>query len=465
MKKWIATVLACVMALTLTACGAQKADTTDTTQNDTTQNNTTQNDTKAEPTKEAQTSTEKIHLIAPKTGFNEEQIQLEKDNAAKNGTDLPPAAQFYIGVTDKIAQDYPNYEMEYVDWGWAETLDQKQRALILSGTAPSLVAGETFMPVYASSGMLEPLPQDIVDKVNPSFLLYDKEGRPVSVAYKSSVFLLFYNKTLMKNAGLDPEKPPKTWEEWKQMSDAITASGNGEVYGGGVPSFPHAGGSLRATPFFRQMGVDFGGGTTINLTDSKLQQTLQYIRDMNANFPAGLGNNSDEGPLWSEFQDKDKGTIGFAVNGSWQKAALIENGYDWGVAPLPLPQGGVEGNCMVGAVYVGVPVTAEHKEDCFNLIRVLLDDELQKFWLKEGTPSALNKYIDSDAEYPDDATLKAAAQALKGGTVKGLTSFDKNDAQVWEIINTKVLARTTMTNDPIDKICSEAQAEIENLLK
>ena len=409
------------------------------------------------------TSGKKIHLVAPKVGMTEEQIQLEKDNAAKENKDLSASAKFYIEVTDKIAKDYPNYEMEYVDWGWAETLDQKQRSLILSGNAPSIVAGETFMPVYASSGMLEPLPQDIVDKVNPSFLIYDPDGKAVSVAYKSSVFLLFYNKTLLKNAGLDPENPPKTWEEWKQMSDAVTASGGGKVFGGGVPSFPHAGGALRSTPFFRQMGVDFGGGTTINLMDTKLQDTLQFIRDMNANFPAGLGNNSDEGPLWTEFQEN--GTIAFAVNGSWQKSALIENGFDWGVTALPVPDGGTAGNCMVGAVYVGVPKTAENKEDCFNLIRVLLDDELQKYWLQEGTPSALNTYIDSNAEYPDDVTLQVAADALKSGTVKGLTTFDKNDAQVWEIIDTKVLARTTMTDDPIDTICSEAQSEIENLLQ
>lgn len=457
MKKWLAFVLACIMVFTMTACGAQP-------KNEPTDSNVS-NGTSTDPTKAADASTKKIHLIAPKTGLTEEQIQLEKDNAAKEDREVSPSAQFYIDVTQKIAQEYPNYEMEYVDWGWAETLDQKQRSLILSGNAPSIVAGETFMPVYASSGMLEPLPQDIVDKVNPSFLIYDPQGRPVSVAYKSSVFLLFYNKTLLKNAGLDPENPPKTWDEWKTMSDAVTASGKGEIYGGGVPSFPHAGGSLRATPFFRQMGVDFGGGTSINLKDPKLQETLQFIREMNANFPAGLGNNSDEGPLWSQFQDKDKGTIAFAVNGSWQKGALIENGYDWGVTALPLPEGGVTGNCMVGAVYVGVPTTAENKEDCFNLIRVLLDDELQKYWLREGTPSALNIYIDSSAEYPDDVTLQAAADALKGGTVKGLTTFDKNDAQVWEIINTKVLARTTMTNDSIETICNEAQAEIENLLK
>ncbi len=461
MKKWISLVLVCIMAFTLAACGAQQK--ADSTGNKDTTKDSTPGTEPADAAKEEQPSTKKIHLIAPKTGMSEEQIQVEKDNAAMENRDLTESAKFYIEVTDKIAKDYPNYEMEYVDWGWAETLDQKQRALILSGSSPSLVAGETFMPVYASSGMLEPLPQDIVDKVNPSFLIKDSQGRPVSVAYKSSLFLLFYNKTLMADAGLDPETPPTTWAQWKEMSDIITAKGNKKVFGGGIPSFPHAGGALRSTPFFRQMGVDFGGGSTINLTDPKIKETLQYIREMNANFPAGLGNNSDEGPLWTEFQQN--GTIAFAVNGSWLKSALIENNIDWGVTALPMPEGGVEGNCMVGAVYVGVPVGAENKEDCFNLIRVLLDDELQKHWLKEGTPSALNVYVDSDAEYADDVTLKEAARALQAGTVTGLTTFDKNDAQIWEIIDTKVLARTTMTNDSIDTICEEAQKEIENLLK
>jgi multiple sugar transport system substrate-binding protein len=457
MKKFIALLLACVMVFSFSGCAKEQT-------NDETNAPATEGAAKTDAeTPKEEPSTEKIHLVAPKLGFTEEQIKLEKENAEAKGEDLSWSAKYYIGVTEKIAKDYPNYDMEYVDWGWAETLDQKQRASILSGDVPSLVAGETFMPVYAASGMLDPLPQDIVDMVNPSFLIKNPEGVPVAVAYKSSIFMLFYNKTLMKNAGLDPESPPKTWEEWKEMSRIITEKGEGKVFGGGVPSFPHAGGSLRATPFFRQMGVDFGGGTTVSLTDPKMIETLQFIRDMNAYLPAGLGNSADEGPLWTEFQENE--TVAFAVNGSWQQAGLEANGVDWGVTELPLPEGGVTGNCMVGAVYVGVPTQAENKEDCFNLIRVLLDTELQKNVVYETVPSPLNIYIDSDAEYADNKTLKVATEALKNGTYAGLTTFDKNDAQIWEIINTKVLARTTMTNDSIEDICSEAQSEIENLLK
>ena len=51
-------------------------------------------------------------------------------------------------------------------------------------------------------------------------------------------------------------------------------------------------------------------------------------------------------------------------------------------------------------------------------------------------------------------------QVIKDGTYSGLATFPKNDSSIWEIINQNVLARTTMTEDPIDVICSEAQEQI-----
>ncbi|CAG7637438.1 ABC transporter substrate-binding protein [Paenibacillus allorhizosphaerae] len=43
--------------------------------------------------------------------------------------------------------------------------------------------------------------------------------------------ILYYNKDVLKQAGLDPEKPPKTWDELREMAKTITAKGKGDVYG------------------------------------------------------------------------------------------------------------------------------------------------------------------------------------------------------------------------------------------
>jgi len=460
-RKIVAIFVVLALLLSLVACssGSTGSNAGSTNGNETTEETkqTEEKETKDESVVEK--PTEKIKLSGPQLGYNDDQIATAQ---AKEGG-LTPFDEYYIAVRKTIEEEYPNYEVEYLDWGWAETLDQKQRAALSAGDPPSVVAGETFMPTYANSGILEPLPQDIVDSVNPSFLVKDFNGVPMAVAHKSSIFMLFYNKKLLADAGLDPNAEIKTWEDWRNAAQKVTEMGGGKVWGGGIPTFPHFGGSLRATPFFRQMGTDFGAGDNINLTDPKVIETLQYIRDMNAFLPPGLGNAADEGPLWEAFEKNQ--TIAFVVNGSWQASAAERNNMDWGVAPLPLPEGGQVGNCMVGSVYLGVPKDAKNKEHAFNLIRAQLKKENLEIWLKETTCVPLKSIIEDESLYADNPTLLVAMRALREGSFSGLTSFSKNDAQIWEIINTQVLARTTMTNDPIEKICEDAQKQIENLLK
>lgn len=43
--------------------------------------------------------------------------------------------------------------------------------------------------------------------------------------------ILYYNKDVLKNAGLDPEKPPTTWDELREYAKKVTDSGKGDVYG------------------------------------------------------------------------------------------------------------------------------------------------------------------------------------------------------------------------------------------
>ncbi|MEF3305594.1 ABC transporter substrate-binding protein [Paenibacillus sp. GYB003] len=43
--------------------------------------------------------------------------------------------------------------------------------------------------------------------------------------------ILYYNKDVLKKAGIDPEKPPKTWDELRDMAKTVTAQGKGDVYG------------------------------------------------------------------------------------------------------------------------------------------------------------------------------------------------------------------------------------------
>lgn len=73
-------------------------------------------------------------------------------------------------------------------------------------------------------------------------------------------WIMAYNKDLMSQAGLDPNNPPKTWDELLQMSKAITEAGNGQYYGLGLPlqnAFPY--GTILSWMYGLQPSMDGDG--------------------------------------------------------------------------------------------------------------------------------------------------------------------------------------------------------------
>jgi sn-glycerol 3-phosphate transport system substrate-binding protein len=54
---------------------------------------------------------------------------------------------------------------------------------------------------------------------------YTKDGKLYSMPYNSSTPIFYYNKDAFKKAGLDPEKPPKTWQEVETFSKKLMAAG------------------------------------------------------------------------------------------------------------------------------------------------------------------------------------------------------------------------------------------------
>ena len=63
------------------------------------------------------------------------------------------------------------------------------------------------------------------DFIKPVVGYYTKDGKLYSMPYNSSTPIFYYNKDAFKKAGLDPEKPPKTWQEVEAYSKKLMAAG------------------------------------------------------------------------------------------------------------------------------------------------------------------------------------------------------------------------------------------------
>ena len=67
----------------------------------------------------------------------------------------------------------------------------------------------------------------------------DSKGNMLSFPFNSSTIVFYVNKDAFKKAGLDPNKPPKTWKELIAAADKLKASGHSCPYTSGWPSWMH----------------------------------------------------------------------------------------------------------------------------------------------------------------------------------------------------------------------------------
>jgi sn-glycerol 3-phosphate transport system substrate-binding protein len=91
------------------------------------------------------------------------------------------------------------------------------------GTQTMLLSGAVY-PVYDLMKEQE-IAVDWKDFIAPVVGYYTKDGKLYSMPYNSSTPIFYYNRDAFKKAGLDPDKPPKTWKEVEAAARKIVAAG------------------------------------------------------------------------------------------------------------------------------------------------------------------------------------------------------------------------------------------------
>jgi sn-glycerol 3-phosphate transport system substrate-binding protein len=144
---------------------------------------------------------------------------------------------------EAIAEDFNKSQSEYkvvavYKGSYTETLTaaisafrSKQNAhphivqVFDAGTATMIAAREAIYPVYQ-------LMADQKEPFDPSIYIRSiygyyatTDGKLLSMPFNSSTPVLYWNKAHFKQAGLDPEKPPKTWPELGEMGKKLVAAG------------------------------------------------------------------------------------------------------------------------------------------------------------------------------------------------------------------------------------------------
>ncbi|WP_457580481.1 ABC transporter substrate-binding protein [Ensifer canadensis] len=229
--------------------------------------------------------------------------------------------------------------------GWAQCQD-KATTLAAAGTPVAMAyVGSRTLKEFAQNDLIVPVPMtdeekksyypNIVDTVT-----FDDNQWGVPVAFSTKA--LYWNKDLFKQAGLDPEKPPKTWAEEIEFAKIIKEKTGVAGYGLPAKTFDNT-----MHQFMHWVYTNNGkviDGDKIVIDSPEVLAALQAYKDITPYSVEGA-TAYEQNEMRAIFLD---GKVGMLQSGSGAAVRLKDTKVDWGVAALPLgPSAKGEGTLLI----------------------------------------------------------------------------------------------------------------------
>jgi multiple sugar transport system substrate-binding protein len=301
---------------------------------------------------------------------------------------------------------------------------------IRAGSVPDVVGlNDIDVPEFSHQNALMNLTKYInalpyKSSLSPGHLkLATYNGQDYGLPYLADLSVLWYNKKLFKEAGLNPNDPPTSYAQIVSDAKKITALGHG-IYG-----FSFAGdcqGCLGFTmlPSLWAAGQHMINGPLANQTvnvanDAPLKTMLEAYHTMWAGHMTPVADQTQNGLTWGA--DFEAGKVGI-LPGDYGFATKLANQAEFADAPLPAVDGGNYSTFDGGDDFV-IPAGAPNASGAWEFIKWALEPQQQGKYPSEGmTPIRTDVLTPAFAKTnPYDAI---ALKALAKGSVEYTLAYD-----------------------------------------
>ncbi|GAA2631336.1 ABC transporter substrate-binding protein [Paractinoplanes durhamensis] len=249
------------------------------------------------------------------------------------------------------------------------------------GQLPDLFAADiVYVPNWAKAGLFADLTDSIAklpyaDKINQAHLAAGTyENKKYVLPFVLDLSVMFWNKDLYKEAGLDPEKGPTTLKEFKEQALAVQKLNkpgvNGTYFGG------NCGGCNVFTwfPMVWASGADVMNpeGTKSLLNGTAAKEVYATWRDLQAAGAIAAGSKDETGATWvAAFQQGKIGVMPYPAT----LLPTADKTVKVGVAPLPGVSGGE--STFVGGDGIGVSKDSKKSSQAWNFLAWLMSEKAQ----------------------------------------------------------------------------------------
>lgn len=225
------------------------------------------------------------------------------------------------------------------------------------------------------------------------------EAGQLAIPYDLGPIIMFYNKDMFEEAGLELPSLDWTFEEFLADAEALTTD---DHFGYAVQAgqwFPWAlsqGGQYEkdGTPTMTDPGIVAGFQTEVDLV------TKYHVADA----PGASGTGGGAGDLWRS------GRAAMAMDGPWSIINARDNiDFEMGLTTIPSIDG--KSITMMAGTGFGITSTSEHPEEAWKAISVIIGPEAQKYIADAGR--GYPAYIEARPEYYQTVGVDGTQEALE----------------------------------------------------
>lgn len=327
-----------------------------------------------------------------------------------NEGDIPGAGNWFKEMADNFTAENPNITIEISEHTIDQLIPSWQAAVeAQSGVDIQFFWGGTWNLEDVWAGNIEDITKYIpeeewqhwLNKPDVSF-----QGHPwIAPWYNFALPALVYNKSLFKEAGLDPEIPPTNWEEFITSCEALKQAGiTGFAFG-----LKDAWGAEPVWSLIGPAAID-------DINEIKIAATKEgaFLEDKYKDWLVKLNELYSKGYLMEDVMSVDyipgrdtflDGTSGFGqiMSGRLAEMADTMGGRDE-VDFLPVPSfgpGKLAGKENTQTQSFGIPVFSEHKEEAAEFIMFM------------HRPENVNRLYEITHFFPSDDRFDATTLATE----------------------------------------------------
>ncbi len=360
----------------------------------------------------------------------EKEVVVEKEVEVERGVTIEYWQYFYETRVDTMNQLIQQFESEnpdirviHTNFPYADYRD-KIAASVPAGVGPDVATlYYGWMPLWVDSGYLVPLPEDefppstIESEFSPLVQAGKFGGKYWAIPTAVRTLSLFWNKDLFAAAGLDPEVPPTTLDEFVDYAQKLTkldANGDYDIMGYAAQM------DGQAHHWYREILTRQFGQVPQGEDGRKIQwnaseggyEAWEWLCKFENEYKTGT-NDLFDGATEAFYQ----GRLALHIDGSFRLGSLAKNAPDlnFGVAPMPIgPSGEMTtfGSFWTHGLTNKAASDPKRLDAAVKFLKFITTDEAMALWVRKVGELPARLEAASDPDLLADPYLGAFAQQL-----------------------------------------------------